>query len=568
MARHIPASSASDQRSGCLQWIGIVALCAISLATACRVPCEAYETMRYPILSGPVSVDADLFRCPSVKPGDASSTYCLSILLVTHRDGSFTISWPTFRPAPTVSKAISRIKEKTGWKGEYLFVPGSGGGRDSIHGELEHVFAVRDDDLVHIGAVVPGLTEESGPGSSFDGNFFYDTLGAPGPAFVTQAASRYRVAMVEKNGAFVADLERTWNLNRSRYAENRGELSRIRNAQEGQPTDTAPNELVTLLHFNAGLARYCDRALALRQSLAGAKEVLAHDEYARFVQAVMDLPPAEVPYQVELTRYEHVRYPILSGPIRVDADLLNSEDVADEELRAHAYFSLVVSHGDRQFVLSTEIAGGLTVSQAVSDIRQGTGWKQGYLFVPTSCGTGNMWRCHAEHVFAVRKDKLVHFGTVVPMPERSQGRGPGNALQDGFFYDTHSVLETNRLTCHASAPAIEVAMVERDGILVIDRERTWQIHKRRADSAGGTPRIPVPPDVEREGERAGLLFDAALALLCGRREEYAKAHAEAKKYLIEDEYEFYMQALSPLLPPDPAVKAKPRKVLPPIRPKR
>lgn len=140
-------------------------------------------------------------------------------------------------------------------------------------------------------------------------------------------------------------------------------------------------------------------------------------------------------------------------------------------------FDLNISKGKNIYTIETILIARKSYKEAISDIRTGTGWKNGYLFVPSECGGGNAWRCNTEHVFSLRKGKLINIGEVGY--GISKDNGPGSTYDNGYFYDYYDKFEINKLTSHASAPGIVMLMKEVDGIFVQDLSRTWDFNANR-----------------------------------------------------------------------------------------
>ncbi|HPS94267.1 MAG TPA: hypothetical protein PK600_07385, partial [Deltaproteobacteria bacterium] len=60
---------------------------------------------------------------------------------------------------------------------------------------------------------------------------------------------------------------------------------------------------------------------------------------------------------------------------------------------------LWVRYKDDLFRLATSILAAGTIPEAIRQQKKYTGWKGPYVFVRTSCGGGNRWRCTREEVF-------------------------------------------------------------------------------------------------------------------------------------------------------------------------
>jgi hypothetical protein len=96
-----------------------------------------------------------------------------------------------------------------------------------------------------------------------------------------------------------------------------------------------------------------------------------------------------------------------------------------------------------------------------------------YLFVPFSCGGGNMWRCRGYEAFKLKRGKLRYLGAL-----STWGKEP---VQDGIFLDGYARLEMSRLLCHACSPGFQIALRDVDDRLRLDREMTRKINEEKIE---------------------------------------------------------------------------------------
>lgn len=137
----------------------------------------------------------------------------------------------------------------------------------------------------------------------------------------------------------------------------------------------------------------------------------------------------------------------------------------------------------------------------------------GYLFVPSSCGGGNASKCQGYQAFAT-SPKLHWLGNIT-------GRWDGSNVipyENGEFYDTGDMLESNDLLAHYESPRYAMAYQDLGGQLRFNAERTWTLNAPRYAEA--------PAD-----SAAGLLYRAGLAKLCGKSAELRATQAAADKIL-------------------------------------
>jgi hypothetical protein len=129
-----------------------------------------------------------------------------------------------------------------------------------------------------------------------------------------------------------------------------------------------------------------------------------------------------------------------------------------------------------------------------SDPKAATHSEGEYLFIDSYNG-GNGWRSQKRNIFAIRNGELVRLGDIasdidgVPPELKRQ-------LHDAQrFLDVDDQLETNRLTSHAGAPSILVALNEQDGKLTYDPAWCWRLnaaeYKNQADRLAATALAPA-----------------------------------------------------------------------------
>lgn len=227
------------------------------------------------------------------------------------------------------------------------------------------------------------------------------------------------------------------------------------------------------------------------------------------------------------------RFEILSGKVDVIAIRTNLPENEDSESSFYE-FDIIVNAKDTSFTIPTAIIAVNGLDEAVSRIKDGTEWKDEYLFLPSECGGGNMWRCNTAEVFTVRGDKLIRIGSVA------------REYENGLFYDVYAGLEDNELTSHASAPEFTVVMREVDGRFVVDLDLTWENNPR-------TSLTEVDENQPTEGETpvSAILFNAALAKYCDRKEELARYTEEARTHLDADQFSRFNRMMSRVKPGQP-----------------
>ena len=173
-------------------------------------------------------------------------------------------------------------------------------------------------------------------------------------------------------------------------------------------------------------------------------------------------------------------------------------------------------------------------------LRKLTRWQDGFLFVPSACGTGNAWRCRTDFVFAVRNGDLICIGNLAPYKE---SEGHWLTYENGLFYDVYDGLELNELVSHAESPLFGMVMTEQSGRFVADLDRTWELNKNYYDrcladinqylEGGGGASEPY------RGVVSSLLHNAALARYCDREKELDKSLSQAKCMLSAQDFDVF-----------------------------
>ncbi|MEW6111913.1 MAG: hypothetical protein AB1664_07270 [Thermodesulfobacteriota bacterium] len=241
-----------------------------------------------------------------------------------------------------------------------------------------------------------------------------------------------------------------------------------------------------------------------------------------------------------LAQYKYIQKAVLlSGEVDVTVTYALRGQEWDESLPGPRYWGDVTIHvtrGDISFEVPYLSLSRTSPNGVIEGIRESTGWKDGYLFIPSECGGGTSWRCETEYVFAVRQGKLIKVGEfAVTMGPNTPGLGSSYA--HGFFYDVWGRLEANPFTSHASAPFFFMVMKEEDGVLAPDLDRTWEhnreTYKEKLEFIRHYDRGKPSDDTRRQSLASSLLLCAALAKYCDRQPELDLAMRQAK-YLLPD----------------------------------
>lgn len=235
------------------------------------------------------------------------------------------------------------------------------------------------------------------------------------------------------------------------------------------------------------------------------------------------------------------KYVILSGKVNVTAacDPFGRDSV--NRLRnGPAECEITVERNGIAYGISTHGVPGRRPGDVIADIRRGTIWKNGYLFVPYSCGPGNAWRCRGKYVFAVRHGRLISIGEIA------------GEFSDGLFHDIYDRLEVNDLTPHVNAPRFVIVMKEENGKFMADLNRTWAHNRRQYAQCFEE----IHQYIERRGHDSEnwksvvppILNNAALAKYCNRSRELDLAVHQAKSILPKEPFALFEKLVSSVKP--------------------
>lgn len=239
------------------------------------------------------------------------------------------------------------------------------------------------------------------------------------------------------------------------------------------------------------------------------------------------------------------QFNILSSRINVQANLFAYEG---RDINESPYdFEILVTYGKNQFKIPSIIIGVKNIDEAVSQIKESTGWKDNYFFVPSECGGGTAWRCNTEHVFSIQKGELIHIGEV-----KSSGSKPGSSYVNEYFYDIYDRLEENGLTSHVDSPVIDIVMEEKGGRFIVDLERTWQKnHNQYKQNLEDMKQLKGEKYDKSSKERIivkAVLFNAVLAKYCRHQKEFENAVQEAKSSFRDDKFRIIEDVLTKVVP--------------------
>jgi len=245
------------------------------------------------VISGKVNVTASC-ECYGLADGAEGPYKTYGCDIFVERNGSKFRSGVTMRTGRwTAEDPIIYIRKLTRWRDGFLFVPFGGGCGTMWPCWWDHVFTVRDGELLCIGSIT-GFGKPDGQWVLFEDGLFYDVTGFRTYGLTCHAnAPRFGRVMTEQNGIFVADLGRTWDLNEDRYNKCLADIDRYLR-EDGGKRSSYLGVMECLLH-NGGLARYCDRERELEEMLSQAERMLSAQDFQKFRRSVYSVVPADTP---------------------------------------------------------------------------------------------------------------------------------------------------------------------------------------------------------------------------------------------------------------------------------
>ena len=164
--------------------------------------------------------------------------------------------------------SVARQRALMGWKGDYLFIHQVCNALDEWRCAVDQVFTRDGAKLVYLGSVESGACTV--PGCSYDGDTFtdlYDGLQI-NPVSGQVDAPPLRIARRIRDGRFVTDLDRSWELNKATYAASLACLDVVAQKGFAAPCEKGMKPWPALV-FAAKLTHYTGRKAEREQLFAG-----------------------------------------------------------------------------------------------------------------------------------------------------------------------------------------------------------------------------------------------------------------------------------------------------------
>jgi hypothetical protein len=215
---------------------------------------------------------------------------------ITHHGNGFT--YETEFSAKGLADALTKQRNRTGWKDGRFFAWASCGGGNAWRCDREYVFRLEDDRLIYLGENVCPYWEDPKPGNSFKGGYYfdiYDKLQDCG--YVCRGcAPHVKIVKHENQGRLVVDTQLTWLKNIPKFRENELRIQKAvwEKKRNNPPEPGYPYEAREILLFNATLAKYCSRPKELDEVQRAVSLLLDHDDWEAFQSVLDDVVPGEI----------------------------------------------------------------------------------------------------------------------------------------------------------------------------------------------------------------------------------------------------------------------------------
>ncbi|MBI4826778.1 MAG: hypothetical protein HY807_10235 [Nitrospirae bacterium] len=259
---------------------------------------NSYSVLKsYQILSGEVEVTADLIKYDGMDISDVDNEL---YIYVTHDKTKYELSTCIFDR--DIDSATAELKKTVGWKDNFLFVRSDSCGGNAWCNNIDHVFTLRENQLVHIGEVCSG-EERKEPGAFYnDGYFkdFYDKF--EGTSLTSHANSPFILLILkEENNKLVVSLEQTWNNNQEQFKRNKSDIEKIKEMRFEEPIFKDRKVSGPLL-FNAILSKYCNHETELRDISQEANIMLSEESFNKFNNILSSVVAGELSKKRRIAR--------------------------------------------------------------------------------------------------------------------------------------------------------------------------------------------------------------------------------------------------------------------------
>jgi len=198
---------------------------------------------------------------------------------------------------------------------------------------------------------------------------------------------------------------------------------------------------------------------------------------------------------------------LLSDPIKVTAEVDTSGSYASAQIGIH--------NGPITQLVNTNVQANSLAAIERTLKRQIT-WRDPYLLVHSSCGSGNALRCESETVFKKTDNAVIRLGDLV---------GTATAVyRNGRFYDVYDKLE-NQVDglSHTPSPSFKIVLDDVDSSLIVNAAATWSSNanawaQHTAELAAAHPEQSWG-EPEWESYFYAVVNNAVLARYCQQNEE-------------------------------------------------
>ena len=224
------------------------------------------------------------------------------------------------------------------------------------------------------------------------------------------------------------------------------------------------------------------------------------------------------------------QYTIMKDSVDVEATI-DTEGGDDPALKRIFEINLNISRGKDNYNCETVCEDCDSLDDVLDKLKESIAWKGKYLFVPTSCGSGNAWRCDIMQIFMMSNDRLIKVGEAEIDTDKEE-------YKVGKFHDIYDKLESNDLTCHADAPGFDIVMYENNGTMVANLTETWEKNQERYKEnqslLAGIARDSNAVSVDDLTKLPPLLYNSVLSKYCQKQDDLNRCSILANQLLDHD----------------------------------
>jgi len=189
-------------------------------------------------------------------------------------------------------RSLNEFLKTFGWKEKYLFVHSWNGCGSCHRGITDHVYKFKNGHLIELGEI-RALDNATKPGVEYKNGVFEDLYNKFEMNDVTGHFNSpdFLLAIRDKNGKFVIDLNETWLRNKNRYFELKKKLEHISKLKPDDAKDELPDATVL---GAAVIAKYCNQDKELKTLMKYAKNSLPMVDSEKIETVLKQVIPGEL----------------------------------------------------------------------------------------------------------------------------------------------------------------------------------------------------------------------------------------------------------------------------------